>query len=122
MRRSLIVLFLLFVVLFTDSNRAIAALTDSDAMNKAKTIWGPLNAAIGRFRKFGDPTWTYQVGCIDSVTGLFTVVGKASLSWDAAFATVNTNTNGPHVITAIATDAAGNSTTSAPVTVYACNP
>jgi hypothetical protein len=90
-------------------------------MTKAKGIWGT-DAALGRFRRFGAVGWTYQVGCVlTGGSGAFIVAGSAPGSWDAAFSVVDMNANGPHIITAVATDSAGN-TAKDSIQVFACNP
>lgn len=90
-----------------------AELSDSQAQQKAVTLWG----AAAHIQK--DKSY-FDVGCL--ISGQFVIAGHAKRSWDAAFLAVNLQTNGPHVVTAVARDVAGNTATSDPVTVYICNP
>ncbi len=109
------------------------AITDAAALLKAKLLWGTW-AQIAKTKKFvnGLPQagWTYQVGCYLPPTSNdarpvanpeFIVAGESGVSWVKAFGVVNLANNGPHVITATARDAAGNSTESAPVNFFSCN-
>jgi hypothetical protein len=116
MLASLLGFVLLFVVYLYAQG-----MSDTSAMTKAKSIWGT-NAAIGRYRVYGDFGWTYQVGCILSRPGAFIIAGQSKTSWDAAFQAVDMTQNGSHILTAVATDTSGLQTVSAPVQVFVCNP
>lgn len=73
-------------ILLAPAGLQAQSMDDATAMTKAKGIWGT-NATIGRFRAFGDPNWTYKVGCIDAYTrSVPTWVGTSKISWDDAFA------------------------------------
>ena len=93
-----------------------ASLNQGQAMAKAKTIWGP-DAQVAKQRT--NSGFVYEVGC--TMQGKFVVVGQSTMSWDAAFASVNMATNGKHMITVVARDAAGN-TSETTVPVWVCNP
>lgn len=77
-----------------------------------KNIWGEAGFA----RKSGR---NYQVGC--TVSGNTIVVASSQKDYPTALLAVNLKINGVHVITAEARDVAGNTATSAPVTVILCN-
>ncbi len=93
-----------------------ASLNQGQAMAKAKTIWGP-DAQVAKHRT--DSGFVYEVGC--TMQKKFVVVGQSTMSWDAAFASVNMAINGRRMITALARDAAGNMKETT-VPVWVCNP
>jgi hypothetical protein len=88
-------------------------MTVEQALTAAREIWG----SPGFARQAGR---NYQVGC--QLSGTTIIVAASKLSFDDALSRVNMTTNGPHVLTAIATDSAGNQASSAPVPIFLCNP
>ena len=75
------------------------SMDDATALTTAKNQWGT-SAFIQRFRKYGDPTWTYQVGCLESSMGRPVFVGSSPVSWDAAFTAASTKPlNCNHIVT-----------------------
>jgi hypothetical protein len=109
--KRFIVLLCVVQCLFIESGQASLSLDQAYAA--AVKIWG----SAGFARQVGR---NYQLGCV--VDGKTIVVATSKDSWDDAFARVNMQINGPHVITAEARDTNGNIATSAPVLVFSCNP
>jgi hypothetical protein len=105
-----------FLLMITLAVMPQASLNQGQAMAKAKTIWGP-DAQVAKQRF--NSGFVYEVGC--TMQKKFVVVGQSTTSWEAAFASVNMAINGRRMITAVARDAAGN-TTETTVPVWVCNP
>jgi len=112
----------LWISLLRVSTQTEAALTDAQALSRARLLWGN-----GGFvsRESG----SYSVGCMVQSSGSIQagevrmVVASSTVSWLDAFRKVDLRTNGKRVITATArtADPAGRTYQSPPVTVYACN-
>jgi hypothetical protein len=109
MKRFLI-LVLFVQCLFVRSGQA--SLSPEQALSAAAQIWGSSGFArhVGR---------NYQVGCV--VNGETIVVSSSKDSFDDALSHVNMQSNGLHVLTVTAFGDAGETVTSVPVPVFACN-
>jgi len=88
-----------------------ASMTQDQALTAAQAIWS--NAAFAK--RAGR---NYQVGC---KVGTVTVTYQSKSSFDDALSRVNMAINGPHVISATATDDSGQTADAPPVTVFLCN-
>jgi pectate lyase len=109
MKRVLLVLVLVFVF----AGNGGASLSADQATAQSRQLWG----TAGFARQAGR---NYQVGCV--INGQTIVVASSKQDYDSAFSAVNMATNGPHVLTAVARSNDGETATSAPVTIYLCNP
>lgn len=109
---SVLLLLLLFGLSDVSEKIQAATLTEQQATIAAQQIWGN----IGFARKAGR---NYQIVC--TYAGHAIVAGTSKSSFDDALSNVNLQTNGYHVVTAVARDMVGNTATSQPVTVLLCN-
>jgi len=76
--------FLVIVLLLLMPMLLWAAMTEPQALKKARTLWGPLGN-IGS--TFGISTWTRQVGVNSPGCDVkFSVLGEGPGTWEAAFA------------------------------------
>lgn len=91
----------------------LLALSDIDALNGAKYLWGE-DAWI---KKAGR---NFQIGCVYQGTKL--IVATSKLSWEDAFSKVDLRINGPRMLGASARDEVGNVGEATPVRIYLCNP
>jgi hypothetical protein len=85
------------------------------APQSGSTVFGRINVTATATDNAGVAGVQFQLDSVDS--GAEDVAGPYAISWDT-----NTAAVGSHTITAVARDAAGNRTTSEPVTVTVVNP